>query len=105
MENNNVLLILLRIIKYDGSLDPLTGLGYEYVQIVQLLKDLEAKRFVKKENGVLTLTDLGNNKLEELIKKLGKKNAEMWIEPEIHSRVMKLDEDDVYLPSQNALWF
>ncbi len=105
MENNNVLLILLRIIKYDGSLAPLTGLGYEYVQILQLLKDLETKEFVKKENGVMTLTDLGNNKMEELIKKSGKKNAEMWIDPEIHSRVAKLDKDDVYLPNQNALWF
>jgi predicted transcriptional regulator len=105
MKDNNVLLILLRIIKYDGSLEPIVGLGYEYVQIIQFLKDLEVDGFVKKEKGTLSLTDLGNTKMEELIKNLGKKNAEMWIEPEIHSRIMKLDEDDVYLPSQNALWF
>ena len=105
MENNNVLLILLRIIKYDGSLSPLVELGYEYVQIIQFLKQLETEGVIQKDKGVLTLTKLGNDKMEELIKKLGKKNAEMWIEPEIHSRVMKLDEEDVYLPSQNALWF
>jgi len=105
MDQNISKLLLLKIIKFNGNIEPLEKLGFEYVQIAEMIKEEISSKNAAIINGELTLTNKGELLIQSLNKNFSRQNSEEWIEPEYHNRVAKLDENDVYLPDQNELWF
>lgn len=103
--DNKVKILLLKIIKFNGDITPLLKLGYEYSQIVQAIKDEIDEGNAERKNGVLCVTDKGNNIIENISKEQKRKNSDEWIEPEIESQIPKIPIDFVYLPNQNELTF
>lgn len=102
---NSVKILLLKIIKFNGDITPLLKLGYEYSQIAKSIQLEIADGNAERKNGMLTITYKGNKLIEELAKKLNRKDSNQWIEPEIESRVPKISVDYVFLPNQNELTF
>ena len=105
MDNNKSKLLLLRIIKFNGNIEPLEKMGFEYVQISEMIKNEITLRNAAIINGELKVTEQGNMLINELNAKYSNQNSEKWIEPEYHSKVEKLKKNDIYLPNPNELWF
>lgn len=96
---------LLKIINKNGNIEPLKAMGYEYSQIVLFInKEIEVEN-AEYKNGELLLTGKGIKFLKELETKTLKRGSNQWIEPEIQSRISKLEKNDVFLPNQDDLWF
>jgi hypothetical protein len=96
---------LLKIINKNGNIEPLKELGYEYSQIVTFIKNEISDRNAEYKNGELKLTPKGIEILKNLENKTNKKGSSKWIEPELQSRISKLDKNDVFLPNKDDLWF
>jgi len=96
-------LYLLKVINYNGNIEPIRLLGYEYSQIVMFINFEVSEQNAIYTNGKLILTDKGLSLLKELEK--NKKGSDRWIEPEIYSKISKTDKNDIYLPNQNDLNF
>jgi hypothetical protein len=74
-------------------------LGIEYSQVANLLiKATEEGYLLTNPEGILELTQLGKDKLEELNNKIDNK-----ILPENESRIPKIDKFDVYLPKKKNI--
>ncbi|WP_338813293.1 hypothetical protein V9L05_18270 [Bernardetia sp. Wsw4-3y2] len=103
--NNDIQIIILKIIKFNGDLNPLLELGYSYTQILELLlNEVEKGNAIEKDDKIF-ITSQGENNIKEIIDKQGRKGINKWIEPEIASQIDKIDIDFVYLPSQRELFF
>jgi len=98
-------LFLLKIGKYNGDVTPLIKMGYEYVQIIQLIDQLIAEGHLIKEKSKVQLTEKGLSEIDALNKSLNRRNSAKWIEPDNASRVAKINKNDVFLPDQNELSF
>lgn len=94
-------LYLLKVIHYNGNIEPIRLLGYEYTQIIAFINNELEDANAEYINGKLCLTQKGLIYLRNLESK--KQGTERWIEPEIQSRVAKIDKNDIYLPNQNDL--
>lgn len=97
--------ILLKLVKCNGNIEPLIQMGYEYVQVINFLNILLEEKLLTRDNNQILITEAGLNEIAFLNKKLNRKNASLWIEPAVESRVDKIDKNDVFLPNQNELSF
>lgn len=102
---NNVRILLLKIIKFNGEISPLLKMGYSYSQVVDAIKSEVEKKTIERKNGILGLTDFGNKTLDTLIKETKSDRLSEWIEPELSSKIPKIPIDFVFLPNQNELSF
>lgn len=103
--NDSVRLLLLKILKFNGDLTALVKIGYSYVQILNLIRVETEEGNIQKNNGVLVITSKGNNLIDELSSKLRDVNKNLWIEPEIASKIPRIDTDFLYLPHRDELTF
>jgi hypothetical protein len=94
-------LYLLKVIYNNGNIEPLRLMGYEYTQIIMFINFELEENNAEYINGKLILTKKGNEFLAEL--ENNKKGPGRWIEPEIQSRIAKIEKNDIFLPSQNDL--
>lgn len=102
---NNVQILLLKIIKFNGDITPLIKMGYEYSQVAQLLKqEIKAGNAVSL-NGKLTITKKGNSLINSMNIDLKRENSEIWIEPEHQSKISPISINDIFLPNQDELSF
>jgi hypothetical protein len=99
---DEVCLLFLKIVKYNGNLSPLTNLGYDYPQISELITNSMRENLAENKNGRLILTPLGENEILRLSKVLNKKKNS-WIEPKIDARIEKINENTIYLPNRMKL--
>lgn len=103
--DNNVKILLLKIIKFNGDISPLLKLGYEYSQIVKSINDEISEGNAERKNGMLCITEKGNSLIEQISIKQNREDSSKWIEPEIQSRVPKIPIDSIFLPNQRELTF
>ena len=80
-------------------------MGYEYSQIVKSINEEINDGNAERKNGLLGITDKGNNLIDTISKKLNRIDSAKWIEPEIESKIPKIKINFVYLPNQNELTF
>jgi hypothetical protein len=102
--SDSVRLLLLKIIHYNGNIEPLNEMGYEFSQIVDFIEREISLKNAAYENGKLKLTEKGLSVLESRNNKRKKDGSSKWIEPEIQSKISPLDKNDIFLPNQNDLW-
>lgn len=100
-----VKLLLLKIVKYNGDVSPLIKLGYEYAQVMDFLNLLLKENLLSREGYQLNITKVGLNEIEVLNKKFKRKDASKWIEPDLSSRISKIDKTEIFLPDPNELSF
>lgn len=101
---DSVRLLLLKIIHFNGNVEPLNEMGYEFSQIVNFIENEISLNNAAYEKGKLKLTEDGLNVLESLNNKKKMYGSSKWIEPEIQSKISPLDKNDIFLPNQNDLW-
>ena len=58
-------LLLLKILKGNGNLEPITDLGYEYSQIINFIDLLIAEQLITASENKLEVSDLGIKKIEK----------------------------------------
>lgn len=102
---NNKIILLFKIIKFNGDISPLLRLGHTYSQIAELIKNETEKGNVELDNGVLKLTQEGEKKLQQSIKDDKREGSGIWIEKAIDSIIPKIDPKTIYIPNQNELNF
>lgn len=102
--NESIKTLLLKIIKYSGDINPLIKLGYEYSQIINLIAIEVDEGNAQYLNGELFITEKGNMLISNLINNR-KQGSESWIEPEIESKISKIDKNFIYLPNKKDLSF
>jgi hypothetical protein len=100
-----VKLLLLKIVKYNGDVTPLVKLGYEYAQVMDFLNELLNEKLLIKEGYQLNITSAGLSTIEDLNKEFKRKDASNWIEPDLASRISKIDKNEIFLPDPNELSF
>lgn len=100
---DSVKILLLKIIKFNGDLAPLVKLGYEYSQITSLISAEIVEANAEYRSGILVITEKGNSLIEQISK--NRKNGSQWIEPEIESRIPRIQKNFIFLPNQNDLNF
>ena len=94
MNKNSV--VLLKLIKNNGSLSLLLENGLTYSQIVVLLNKLEGENLVHYVDNKILLTQKGNEYLSEYHKKYTKSN--ILILPRYKKRRTPLSFKRIYLP-------
>lgn len=99
--DKQVRIYLLKILKFNGDIEPLYELNYTYSQIVDLINNEINIGNAEYINGVLGITKQGDEFLDSLLDKTDRNN----IEPEIQSKVDKIDKNFIFLPSQDELTF
>lgn len=104
MEETTVIKILL-IIQNNGSITELLKDGFTYGQIANMTTDIVEKGYIEEKEDSLVLSESGENWLESNFKENKLIGSEKWIVPEYKSRIVKLKENEVYLPSRNELHF
>lgn len=80
-------------------------MGYDYSQVVVLIRNEINAGNATRINGELIITEAGNALIEVLSKMFNRKNSAAWIEPEYQSKIVKIDINDIFLPSQDDLSF
>lgn len=103
--NEKHLYILLNVIKTNGDIRKLKREGIEYIEIAELTKLAITKEYVSYKNDIVTLSEKGLKKINELENVYKVRNKELWIEPENKSKIPKLEKDFIFLPNQNEIHF
>lgn len=89
---------LLHTIQHRLGVESVVDLGLEYYQIARIISDLLENGYITDNQGLLTLTEAGEKKLEELNKQLYPSNHQTWLLPSEENRIPKIDKFDIYLP-------
>lgn len=93
-------IMLLKLIKINGSLSPLRKRGLTHTQIAALLqKHIDSSYVTITDSGVL-LTDLGEKVLEENLAALKYKPKDSWILPQDIYYRKPLSEKVIVLPKK-----
>ena len=103
--NEKKIYTLLSIVKNNGDIKRLTRLGLNFANIAELTKDAIKNNFLIYKDGVVQLTEFGNDKIINLEAKFKQINKDLWIEPENESKIPVLEKNFIFLPNQNELHF
>lgn len=99
MKKNELDFYLLKILNHDGNIEPLIELGYDYLEVIQLVNDIMTQGYASTNNdGVIKVTNEGKAKIKSLEKVLNKENQSKWIEPEYKSKITPLKRNEIYVP-------
>lgn len=99
--NEEARIYLLKILKFNGDIEPLYELNYSYSQIVDLINDEIKNGNAQYVNGILGITKQGDLLINSLTENI-KNNI---IEPEIQSKISVIEKNFIFLPSQEELTF
>jgi hypothetical protein len=101
--NDETRLRLLKIIKFDGNVQPLIELGFDFVDVVKLIKSEVTLGNAIYNKGHIKISDEGIIEIGKLEKKIGRKFP--WIEPDIQSKIQPLGEGEIYIPNRQSIRF
>ena len=94
------LILLLQVIRSEGSIDPLLSAGLEYVQIAQLLAQAKQDGYVLLSEDKLILSEEGKQVLSISAKQ--KIIGGGWIRSLEEYRLSPMDKDEIYLPDTES---
>lgn len=103
--NEKNIYTLLSIVKNNGDVKRLTRLGLDFSNIAELTKIAIKNNFLDYKDGVILLTETGNEEIIKLEGKFKQTNKDLWIEAENESKIAVIDKDFIFLPNQNELHF
>ena len=101
----NILTILLHIIKSNGNINKLIREGVSFKEITGLTNDAIEKGYLTYENEKIFVTEKGIEFLTKTSEIIKKTNKEEWIEKDFKSQVKQIDKNFAFLPRQNELTF
>ncbi|CAA0260693.1 hypothetical protein [Tenacibaculum maritimum] len=104
MDGTTIIKMLL-IIKNNGSITELIKDGYTYGQVANMTTDLVKIGYIEEKEEALKVSGKGQEWLESNFKENKLKGSEKWIVPDEKSKIIKLKENEVYLPNRNELHF
>jgi hypothetical protein len=94
-------LLLLKLIRFDGNVQPLIDLNYDFTEVVSAIKKEVSFDNAKYEKGILKITQKGEMEIQRLEKQMGREFP--WIEPEIKSRIEPLKKNEIYIPLRQSM--
>lgn len=96
LESYNIL--LLQIIKVNGSVESLMKIGYDYVQIADDIIKFRQENVIRGVGDDISLTEKGEKLLKSLNSKLNRKGLSKWISPKMDDKIETIGIFDIYLP-------
>lgn len=92
---------LLKIVKGSKPLDSLVKIGFQYVQIVQLVDSAVEKGFLALEetNSEIILTKEGENELKRLSEKINYNVKSALVIEDDSVKIKTIDKNSVYIPN------
>lgn len=102
---SDVKLLVLKLVKHNGNIQPIINMGFEFSQIAGFLNELTNDGALAKINNKYQLTQLGSQEILKLNKDLKRFNSAQWIEPATEFKIPRIDKKDVFLPDQDDLSF
>ena len=99
------LALLLQKVKTDGQAGRLLHEGLSYKEITVLIDRAIENNFLIFINGKISLTEAGEEYLEENLSSIKNRNKETWIDTENSSKISKIEIDSIFLPDKNNLSF
>jgi hypothetical protein len=103
--NEKNLYILLKIIFNNSSVKQLSREGMSFSKIAVLTSESIKDGLIIQTNDRIMLSEIGIEKFKELEKNYKKTNKEEWIMKDLKNKIVKLDENVLFLPRQNELSF
>ena len=97
--------LLLDIIHNSGNIKKLLREKITYKEISELTTKLASDNYLTYIEKKIILTKSGRKALENGMGSLKETNKDLWIKPEIESRVSKIDKKFIFLPNQSELDF
>lgn len=91
-------LILLLIVKKNGTINSVLAQGYTYSQVSRFIGTLEKIGYIIFENKALSITESGSARILSLQKDLASTYSG-WILPELKSKIDSIPVNSVYLPN------
>ncbi|GEC88146.1 hypothetical protein [Brevibacillus brevis] len=103
MVKDSVMILILQLVKNNGSVDRLLNLGLEYSQIARCLSFIKEEGFAEGTESGLVLSEKGKAKLKELNKKFDRSKSAEWISPLDEFKLDKVGIYEIYLPSKSVV--
>lgn len=101
--NKKHLFLLLRIVKYNRSLNALLKENLTFKQIALLIENARNKNLIQSSNDKIIMTQNGELIFNVLSEQYKKTNKFDWIEKEKDSIIKPFDINFLYLPDQHSL--
>ncbi|RJO60954.1 hypothetical protein C4544_04075 [candidate division WS5 bacterium] len=90
--------ILLRVVRSEGSIDPLIERGLTYSQIANLLEEAKNTELIIVREGKLLISATGEKLLNVMSSKKLIPKPGGWIRPLDEHKLPKISQCDIYLP-------
>ncbi|SFE87811.1 hypothetical protein [Spirosoma endophyticum] len=95
-------ILLLQIIKVNGSVDSLVKIGYNYAQIAEAIVSLRQGNIIKGVENDIILTEEGNKLLKTLNKSANRTGISKWVSPKMDDKIEPIGIFDIYLPAKKT---
>lgn len=97
------MILLLQIIKTNGTVSSLLKTGLAYSQIARSISTLIEEGLCTHGNELLELTAEGRLKLSQLNEKYKRFGPSGWISPKLEHEISAIDKFDIFVPSKKAI--
>jgi hypothetical protein len=101
--NDRTKYLLLVILENDGNVESIKELGYDYIQITDLIKNEISQNNIVFNNGKIQITNEGLELKNFLAKKLNYTSLETLITPQLSSIIEYPSNDQFFVPSEKEL--
>lgn len=103
--DNKKTVLLLRVLHEDGDINILRHHNMSFREIAELVEHNVKEEFLTDSGDKISLTERGMEYLKNNIGLVKERDKSKWIEPDKKNKIRKIDRDEVFLPTQNALSF
>ena len=92
------IVLMLQVVRARETIDPLVARGLDAVQIALLLREVETRGLVERQEGRLVVSNAGMDLLGEVAGSGKGDPSRAWIRPMDEHRIEGLDLSDPFLP-------
>ena len=103
MNDDELNLMLLQLIRVNGNVEYLRTGNLTYIEILDKIDSLLAKGFVQRKDSSIELTSEGEKYFRLLSKKLKRRGLYRYFMPNYEVKICQLQIDDVYLPDKSTI--
>lgn len=90
-------LLLMQLVKSNGSVNSLIDAGLTYVDVYKLIQHYKKAKYLISKDNRLTLTALGEDRFNELCRILNKRGLYKYLSPNIKYKTDSLPMEEIFI--------
>lgn len=98
MQQEEKELLLMQLIKVDGSINSFIEAGLNYVDVYKLIQCYKKRKYIMMKEDKLLLTQLGEVRFNEVCLHLNKRGLYKYLSPNIKYRLDPIRLEKIYIP-------